>query len=49
MGYELSELISQSEKIDIATGRPYGAVLEEIEKIGKEVVKEILLQEGVGL
>jgi cobaltochelatase CobN len=44
MGYELSELISQPEKIDISTGRPYGAVLEEIDKIGKEVVKEILME-----
>jgi cobaltochelatase CobN len=44
MGYELSELISQPEKIDTSTGRPYGAVLEEIDKIGKEVVKEILME-----
>jgi len=42
MGYELSELISQPEKIDQATGKAYGAILEEIDKVGKEVVKEVL-------
>jgi len=44
MGYELAELISQPEKIDQNTEKSYGVILEEIDKIGKEVVKEILME-----
>jgi len=42
LGFELSELISQPQKIDPTTGKSYGAILEEIDKIGKEIVKSVL-------
>jgi cobaltochelatase CobN len=45
LGFELSELISQPQKIDPTTGKSYGAILEEIDKIGKEIIKGVL--EGV--
>lgn len=47
LGFELSELISHPQKIDPATGKSYGAILEEIDKIGKEIVKSVL--EGGGI
>lgn len=42
LGHEFDELLSQQEKIDSFTGKSYGAIIEEIDRISKEVVKEVL-------
>ncbi len=42
LGYDLSELLSNKEKVCEKTGKSYGAILEEIDKIGKKVVAEVL-------
>jgi len=47
LGYELSELVENPQSLDIATGKSYGALLEEIDKMGKEVVREILFRTRV--
>ncbi|GAB5046477.1 cobaltochelatase subunit CobN [Thermodesulfovibrio sp. TK110] len=49
LGYELNELLSEQNKIDPLTGKSYGAIIEEIDRIGKEIVREVLNQQGVGL
>ncbi|MCX8041232.1 MAG: cobaltochelatase subunit CobN [Thermodesulfobacteriaceae bacterium] len=47
LGYDLETLLAYKEKVDEKTKKSYGAILEEIDKIGKEIVKKILKQEGV--
>jgi cobaltochelatase CobN len=47
LGYDLKELLSYREKVDERTGKSFGALLEEIDRLGKEVVAEILKQEGI--
>jgi cobaltochelatase CobN len=42
LGYDLETLLSHPEKVDEKTGKSFGAILEKIDKIGKEVVKEVL-------
>lgn len=42
LGYELGELLSEQEKVDPVTGKSYGAIIEEIDRIGKEIVREVL-------
>ena len=42
LGYDLKELISNPQKIDQQTRKSYGAILEDIDKIGKEIIKEVL-------
>ncbi|MEN2994238.1 MAG: cobaltochelatase subunit CobN [Thermodesulfovibrio sp.] len=42
LGYDWNELIANPQDIEISTGKSYGAILEEIDKIGKEIIKEVL-------
>lgn len=42
LGYDLDELLANKEKIDKKTGKSYGAILEEIDKIGKEIIAKVL-------
>ncbi|NPA40098.1 MAG: cobaltochelatase subunit CobN [Thermodesulfobacteria bacterium] len=42
LGYELSKLLEKPEKVDEKTGKSYGAILEYIDTISKEVIKRIL-------
>ncbi|GAB6182396.1 hypothetical protein JCM13991_01370 [Thermodesulfovibrio hydrogeniphilus] len=43
LGYDISQLLENSEKVDLKTGKSYGALVEEIDKIGKEIVKKVLM------
>lgn len=45
LGYELSDLVSNPQGFDPEKGKSYGAILEEIDRIGKEVIKKVLFQE----
>ena len=42
LGYELSELLSDSSMIDERTGKSYGAILEEIDAVSKHIIKDVL-------
>ncbi len=42
LGYELNILLENPEKVDKKTGRSYGAILEEIDKLAKEIIKIII-------
>lgn len=42
LGYELSELLSSQNKIDPNTGKSFGAILEEIDRVGNEIITEVL-------
>lgn len=42
LGYSLNELLTNPQSTDILTGKSYGAILEDIDKIGKEIIREIL-------
>ncbi|MGC9017280.1 MAG: cobaltochelatase subunit CobN [Caldimicrobium sp.] len=44
LGYDLEELLSHKEKVDETSGKSYGAILEEIDRLGKEIVAEVLKQ-----
>ncbi|MCS7149393.1 MAG: cobaltochelatase subunit CobN [Caldimicrobium sp.] len=47
LGYDLSVLLSNREHIDKNLGRSYSAILEDIDKLGKAVVAEILKKRSV--
>jgi len=47
LGYDLNELLANSQKIDPTTGKSFGAISEEIDKIGKEIVKIVLTEVSV--
>jgi len=42
LGYELKELLEKPEKVDEKSGKSYGAILEYIDEVSKEVIKRIL-------
>ncbi len=42
LGYDLKELLQNQNKFDPKSKKSYGAILEEIDKIGKEVIKEVI-------
>jgi len=42
LGYELSHLLAHREKVCERTGKSYGAILEEFDKIGKQIVARVL-------
>lgn len=42
MGLDLKELLSDQGKVDPERGRSYGELLEEIDLIGKKLIKEVL-------
>lgn len=42
LGYDLKELLQNQNKFDSRLKKSYGAILEMIDKIGKEVIKEVL-------
>ncbi|MDW7998635.1 MAG: cobaltochelatase subunit CobN [Thermodesulfovibrio sp.] len=47
LGYELNELFKNPQTLDISTGKTYGAILEDIDRIGKEIIKEVLKEEAI--
>ncbi len=47
LGYDWEEILSNSQKIDPLTGKAFGAISEEIDKIGKELVKKVLMEVSV--
>ncbi|MEJ5300264.1 MAG: cobaltochelatase subunit CobN [Thermodesulforhabdaceae bacterium] len=49
LGYELSDLLSNTSKLDERTGRSYGAILEEIDAVSKKVIKEVLQSAGCAI
>lgn len=47
LGYELNDLITNSQKIDPLTGKSFGTIVEEIDKIAKDVIKKVLTEVSV--
>lgn len=47
LGYDWEEILANSQKIDPLTGKAFGAISEEIDKIGKEIVKKVLMEVSV--
>lgn len=47
LGYELSELLSNTSQVDRKSGKSYGAIIEEIDRISKDVIREVLREAGV--
>ncbi|MCD6548204.1 MAG: cobaltochelatase subunit CobN [Thermodesulfobacterium sp.] len=48
LGYDLKDLLQNQDRFDPKFKKSYGAILEEIDKIGKEVIKEVLKFEKQG-
>ncbi|MEZ0343808.1 MAG: cobaltochelatase subunit CobN [Caldimicrobium sp.] len=46
LGYDLKELLSHKERVDEKSGLSYGAILEKIDNLGREIVAEVLRQGG---
>lgn len=46
LGYDLNSLLSEPQKIDPLTGKSFGSILHEIDKLGKEVIKMVLSKEA---
>ena len=42
MGYDLKELLQNQDKFDLKAKKSYGAILEEIDCMGKQIIKEVL-------
>jgi len=46
LGYNLEELLQNPHLFDANRGKSYGAILEEIDRLGKELIKMVLEEEG---
>jgi len=42
LGYRLEDLLKDQKRWDASSGKSYGAILEIIDRIGKEVIKEVI-------
>ncbi len=42
MGYTMSDLLKDPSQIDQRTGKSYGAIIEEIDMVAKEAIREVL-------
>lgn len=47
LGYDWEEILANPQKIDPLTGKSFGAISEKIDKIGKEIVKKVLMEVSV--
>jgi len=47
MGYDLSELLRNSNRVDEKNGRSYGAILEEIDSSCKDVIRDVLQEKDI--
>jgi len=46
MGYDLAELLRDTSRVDEKTGKSYGAILEEIDMVSKDAIRQVLSEAG---
>jgi cobaltochelatase CobN len=44
LGYDLSELLSNQKKVDEKAKKSYGEILEEVDLLCKEIIKQVLME-----